>query len=66
MYYLDAGLSDSGELVVQHLHELSLAHSVPANKPNYLHFCDETIETTHTSSSLLKEIEAKPKRECLS
>jgi hypothetical protein len=64
MYHLDAGLSDSGELVVQHLHELSLAHSVPANKQNYLHFCDETMETTHTCSLLLKAIETN--RECIS
>jgi hypothetical protein len=64
MYHLDAGLSDSGELVVQDLHELSLAHSVPASKPNSSHFCAATMETTHTSSSLLLEMETK--RECIS
>ena len=32
LFYLDAGLPDGGQLVLQHMHKLTLTHSVPTIK----------------------------------
>ncbi len=34
---LDAGLPDGGELVVEHMHELSLTHTIPAHPGETAH-----------------------------
>ncbi len=42
-------------------HKKKYKKSPPKNKKISQNFCDETMETTHTSSSLLIEMDTKPK-----